>query len=145
MNQCFEIPFRLPGLNELIEANRRNRQAGAKLKRETDEKIGWVIQSAKLKPVSLPCIVHMTFCEPDRRRDADNVESARKYILDALVKTGVLKGDSPRYIVGAPTWTRYGHPGARVLVTIIEDEREDYLRGKLLKAEQIITAVEESS
>lgn len=140
MNQYLEIPFRLPSLNEVIGANRKNPYAGAKLKRDTEEQLMWLIKSAKLMPVTQPCIVHMLFIEPNRRRDADNVESAKKFILDALVKSGVLLNDNPRWVVGAPSFTRYGE-GACVRVTIIEDAREDYLRQKLRAASETITEV----
>lgn len=130
MNQYLDIPFRLPGLNEVIEANRTNPHAGAKLKRDTEEQLMWVIKSERLLPVTYPCIVHMLFVEPNRRRDVDNVESGKKFVMDALVKAGILKNDSPRYVIGAPSFTVYGE-SAGVRVTIIEDEREDYLRQKL--------------
>lgn len=142
MNQYFEIPFRLPSLNELIAANRKNPHVGAKLKTETDSAIMLVIKAAHLKPVKLPCIVHMYFLEPNRRRDVDNVESAKKYILDALVKSGVLQGDSPRYVVGDPSYTRYVEGDASVRVTIIEHEDEDFLRYKLRSSSDEITGGE---
>lgn len=138
MNQYLEIPFRLPSLNEVIGVNRSNPHAGAKLKRNTEEQLMWCIKSAKLLPVTLPCIVHMLFIEPNRRRDADNVESAKKFILDALVKSGVLLNDNPRWVLGSPSFTRYGD-GACVRVTIIEDADEDYLRNKLRTASETIT------
>ncbi len=140
MNQYLEIPFRLPGLNDVIDANRRNRHAGAKLKRATEQEIIWCIRAAKLQPVQLPCIVHLTFEEENRRRDVDNVESAKKMVLDALVKAGILQGDSPRWVIGAPSWTRYTDK-CRVLVTIIEDEREDWLRQRLSKASETVTGL----
>lgn len=97
MNQYFVIDTRLPGLNELIAANRQGYHAGARLKRDAQTTIMWAITAAKLRPVTLPCIVHMTFEESTRRRDTDNVESAKKFILDALVNTGILQGDGPRH------------------------------------------------
>lgn len=139
MNQCFEIPFRLPSMNEIIAANRKNPHVGAKLKAETDSAIMLIVKAAHLKPVALPCIVHMLFLEPNRRRDVDNVESAKKFILDALVKSGILQGDSPKYVVGDPSYTRYGLGGACTRVTIIEHEDEDYLREKLQNASEEIT------
>lgn len=138
MNQYLTIPFRLPSLNEVIAASRTNPHVGAKLKRETEEKLLWEIKAARLKPVQLPCIVHMLFEEPNRRRDADNVESAKKFILDALVKAGILINDNPKHVLGSPSFTRYTD-GAQVLVTIIEDEREGYLRSKLRRASETIT------
>jgi Holliday junction resolvase RusA-like endonuclease len=125
--QKFTIPMRLPSLNEYIEACRRNPHAGAKLKRDTDDAIKLCIMAAKLRPVECPCIVHMVFTEPNRRRDVDNVESAKKYILDALTGYGVLRGDGPRWVVGVPSYTEYGDPG-RVDVTIREDQDAERLR-----------------
>lgn len=140
MNQTFEIPFRLPGLNEVVAANRKNKYAGAKLKSDTEEAIMTYIFAEQLIPVELPCIVHMTFEEANRKRDVDNVESAKKFILDALVRSKILKGDSPKYVIGSPSFTRYNAKyGCRVLVTIIEDENEDRLRWKLRNASDTIT------
>lgn len=137
MNQYLEIPFRLPGLNEVNAANRSNRYAGAKLKRETDAALELIIKAAHMLPVTEPCIVHMLFVEPNRRRDVDNVESAKKFILDALVRTGVLLNDNPKHVIGCPSFTVYDDH-ACVRVTIIEDEREDWLRKKLRSATETI-------
>lgn len=119
MNQTFEIPFRLPSLNEYVNANRRNRYAGAKLKKDIERDICFAIKAAKLQPVTGPCIVKMTFTEPNRRRDVDNVESAKKYVLDALVSSGILQGDSPKYVSSAPSFTAYGDQ-AKVTVELQE-------------------------
>ena len=138
MAQILLIPAKLPSLNELIAANRRNKYMGAKLKRETEEFITQYIKINKIRPVERPCVVHMVFHEPTRKRDADNVESAKKYILDALVKSGIIKGDSPKYVVASPSFTVYGEPGASVVVTIIEGDPEK-LRLLLKTASDTIT------
>lgn len=143
INQQFIIPFGLPGLNKVNAANRANPYMGAKLKREVDAGISMIIKSSHIRPVQHPCIVHMTFCEPNRRRDADNVESAKKFILDALVKSNVLVGDSPRYVVASPSFTRYVEGGAQVIVTLIEDEDTESLRRKLKAASDTITMEED--
>lgn len=137
MTQVFQIPARLPSLNEMIAANRRNKYAGAKLKRDTEEFIITQIFAQKLKAVEQPCIVHMVFNEPTRKRDADNVESAKKFILDALVRAKVIAGDSPRYVVASPSFTVYDEAGAFVTVTIVEGER-GYLHSLLRTASETI-------
>ena len=137
--QTFVIPFRLPSLNEVIAQNRRNPYAGAKLKKETENDICGEIFAARLVPVEAPCIVHMVFDEPNRRRDADNVESAKKFILDALVKSGVLENDNPSHVVASPSYTRYGEGGASVTVTIIEDPNKTALRERLRRASDKLT------
>lgn len=141
MNQQFIIPFRLPGLNQVNAANRTNPHAGARMKREVDESICLFIKSAHIRPVQYPCIVHMTFCEAGRR-DADNVESAKKFILDALVKSGIIADDNPKHVVASPSFTRYVKGDSRVIVTIIEDEDAGRLRMRLKTASDVITEEE---
>lgn len=127
IKQHFTIPFRLPSLNDYVLACRSNPHAGAMFKRDTDASIGWAIKPAHLKPVANPCIVHMVFHEPNQRRDVDNVESAKKFILDALTGCSILQGDSPKWVVGVPSYTVYGDP-AKVDVVIVESDNTEALR-----------------
>lgn len=98
----FEISGKLPSLNEVINENRTNRYAGAKLKKDTENMICIAIKNAvrngSLKAMDCPCTVHIRWCEKTRRRDADNIQSSQKFILDALVKCGILKNDSRKYV-----------------------------------------------
>lgn len=143
MNQSFIVPVRLPSLNEVIAENRRNCYAGAKLKRDTEETIMAYIFCEQVLRVEKPCIVHMVFEEGNRKRDVDNVESAKKFILDALVRARILQGDSPKFVVGSPSYTRYTNGETRVIVTIIDDEDPDKLRAILQNAsDKIIRGIE---
>ena len=98
----FKIEQRLPSMNELIAANRQNRYKGAKMKRETEEVIGQYIRIARLrgtiKPVSEPVEVYIEWHEKTKKRDTDNIQSAQKFILDALQKQGILINDNRRYV-----------------------------------------------
>lgn len=103
MRTGFTIHQRLPGLNEVIAANRTNKYAGAKLKKSTEEAICFEIiramRSGQLVPAGEHCCtVHIQWNEANMRRDADNIQSAQKFILDAMVKCGVIKNDSRKYI-----------------------------------------------
>ena len=97
-----KIEQRLPSLNDVINANRRNKYAGAKLKRETEDIIGQYITIArltgKIKPVKYPIILDIKWHESTKKRDVDNIESSVKFILDALQKTGIIINDSRRYV-----------------------------------------------
>ena len=92
----------LPGLNEFIDANRRNYHAGAKLKKEAQFLV--VLSARKcLKRWKATGPVWMTYrwYEPNRKRDKDNIcAGGRKIIQDALVEAGVLKGDGWGEIAG---------------------------------------------
>ena len=97
------IPFRLPGLNDYIAALDANRYRGHKLKQSTEADIGICILSAlaqkDLKRVQeYPVRVSFEWHEKTRKRDLDNIASAKKYILDALQKSGVLQGDGQKYV-----------------------------------------------
>jgi hypothetical protein len=60
--------------------------------------------------------------EKDRRRDKDNVASARKFVLDGLVLAKVLNGDGWRWIDG--WWDRFSvnpdRPGVGVTIRVPE-------------------------
>lgn len=98
----FEIMGKLPSLNEVINANRTNRYVGAELKKNTENMIFIAIKNAvgkgTLNAINRPCIVHIRWHEKTKRRDADNIQSSQKFILDALVKCGILKNDSRKYV-----------------------------------------------
>lgn len=91
------IDAKLPSLNEVVAKNRANRYMGAKMKREVQDMIGWYIRKSDLKPVDC-CTISIKWHEKTRRRDVDNIQSAQKFILDALVENGILKDDSRRYV-----------------------------------------------
>lgn len=92
MRQSFEIPGRLPGLNEYTEANRKGYRVGNAMKRDATDTAMWCIRAAGLSPMERADI-RFTWVEPNMRRDKDNIRFAAKFILDALVRAGVLAND----------------------------------------------------
>ena len=92
-----EIPFRLPGLNDYIAKINHNKYAGNKFKQDIEDSILWVLKSTKQK-VEKPVKVKFIWYEQTKRRDKDNVCSAKKYILDALQKAKILPNDNNKYI-----------------------------------------------
>lgn len=95
--QSFTIAGSLPGLNEIVRADRGNRYGGNKLKRESDLKV-WATAIRRVKPVYGRCSVHIRWIEKDARRDPDNIAAGTKFILDGLRLAGVLAGDGHRHI-----------------------------------------------
>ena len=79
-----EIPLRLPSLNEYINECRKNRFAGAKMKSDVEDAIGWYI--SQLPRFESPVEIHFHWIEGNKKRDLDNICFAKKFILDALVK-----------------------------------------------------------
>lgn len=92
----------LPGLNEYIEAERRNRYAAAGMKKQVEHAV-MLCAKSQLRGVKFtgPVVMHYLWVEKNRRRDKDNVSSfGRKCIQDALVRAGVLGDDGWRQIEG---------------------------------------------
>ena len=100
----FRINTILPSLNDYVNVCRTNRYKAAQFKREVDDIIGWAIKQAlikgELKRTDKPCIVRFNWIEKNKKRDCDNIASAKKYILDALQKQGVIVNDNQNYIQG---------------------------------------------
>lgn len=98
----FIISGRLPGLNEYTRACRSHWSKGSKMKRQVEEEIGWHILAARsaheLRPVHVPVVVQIEWHESDRRRDFDNIVSAKKFILDAMQKMGIIPNDDRKHV-----------------------------------------------
>lgn len=91
-----EIPFRLPSLNEYVNECRRNKYAGAKMKKKIEDDIGWYID--KLPKFEIPVTIHFHWIEENKKRDLDNIAFAKKFILDSMVKMGKLKDDNRKCV-----------------------------------------------
>ena len=93
-----EIPMRLPSLNEYINECRKNKFAGAKMKKQVENDIGWFIN--KIPKYKNPIFIHFHWIEENKRRDLDNVCFAKKFILDSMVKAGKLADDNRNFVSG---------------------------------------------
>ena len=63
--------------------------------------------------------MHFEWHERTKKRDADNIASAKKFILDALVKNGVLVDDSRKYVKG--------------FYDVVVDDTEDFVKVELVE------------
>lgn len=92
------IPGRMPGLNDYVRAERANRYAASTMKRQQTERAGVLAVEQGMPQFSGTVDITFTWVEQNRRRDMDNVAFAKKFILDGLVRAGVIHDDTPRYI-----------------------------------------------
>lgn len=115
-----EIPLKLPSLNEYINACRKNAYAGAKMKKQTQEDIMWFVK--KLPKFDKPISIHFHWVEGNRKRDYDNIASAKKFILDAMVKCGKLKDDNRNFVTGFSDTFGYEKGTWKVILEIEEGE-----------------------
>lgn len=119
------IPGRLPGLNELIDAERAHRQQGGRLKREAEHTVRWYIrQQLRSSRPEPPVMLYYHFVEPNKRRDKDNIAAfAHKVIQDSLVKERFLHNDGWDYVEGFADSFSVDKKSPRVEVLIVESER----------------------
>ena len=105
MIQKFWIDGTLPGLNEIIAWSKQGHFAGGKHhskmgknKKLIEQSIAWQIKASKLRPMIQAKLI-FTWVEKDKRRDKDNIASAKKFIFDALVTSGVLPDDGWKNVI----------------------------------------------
>ena len=99
MTYKFTIKGKLPALNEYIAAINHNRFGGNTFKKRTD--MGIIADIKRQIPkVRITKMVDVDFVwvESDKRRDKDNIASAKKYVMDSLQKAGTLQGDGWAHI-----------------------------------------------
>ena len=114
-----EIPFRLPSLNKYINICRTNRLMAGRWKRDLEETIGFSLLT--MHPFKNPVWIHFHWVEENMNRDKDNIASAKKFILDAMVRYGKLKDDGWKYIAGFDDTFEVGEK-AKVILYIDEEE-----------------------
>jgi Holliday junction resolvase RusA-like endonuclease len=115
---AFCIHGALPGLNEYVTACRTNARVGARFKRDAENVVRIYARTHRPPTFDGPVFVRFAWHERDRRRDADNVAFAKKFILDALVDLGVLPDDSRKYVTGFADEFHLDRQSPRVVVTI---------------------------
>ena len=114
-----EIRMKLPSLNDYINLCRANRYQSADFKRQIEKDIGYYLKP--LKHFKKPVIIHFVWIEKDMRRDADNIAFAKKFILDAMVKSRKIQDDSRRYVTGFTDTFKQGKE-TKVQIIVTEEE-----------------------
>jgi len=117
------VPATLPSLNEVIDAAKGSGGRGlaySKMKREWKDIIVALANRAHLPKFPGRVVFEFHWLEKDKRRDPDNIAATgRKFILDGLVKAGVLRGDSWKFVQGwSDKFEVAGAYGPGVAVTI---------------------------
>ena len=111
----FTIPHRLVRLNEYINAERSNKYFAAKIKKEMTNLCSYYIPNIK---VDKPVEIKMIWTVKNFRNDPDNISMGAKFVLDAMVRKGMIPRDN---------------------LTIIKGLYHDYKRGKNEQVEVIVS------
>ena len=117
----YEIPMKLPSLNDYTKECRKNKYAGARYKAKYENIIGLYLM--KMPRWTTPIKIHFTWVEGSKRRDPDNVYFAKKFILDAMVKYGKLKDDNRKWVHAFTDDLVYGD--TTIVILDIEEASDD--------------------
>ena len=124
MKQVFTINHALTAYNEHENMARGSKYAASTDKTRMQNLVGWAIRAAKLQPVEAPQWVSIEWHEDisgkKTGRDPDNIASAKKFILDALKKQGIIKDDKHKYIAGFTDRFIYEKAKSRIIVTLTD-------------------------
>lgn len=94
-----EFRFPLPPcLNEQINIARNNRYGSAKEKEKWTRDIAKLAQEQNQRIFPDKVWMQFIYYLKNSRRDPDNVSASRKYILDGLVKAGIIVNDNLQII-----------------------------------------------
>jgi Holliday junction resolvase RusA-like endonuclease len=112
------IPHELTDLNSYIQAERGNKFAAAGIK-ETMTHI-CSLYARSLKPIDKRVKITFTWYCKNQKKDPDNIAFAKKFILDALVKSRILVNDGWKQIVGFTDYFEVDENKPRVEIEIRE-------------------------
>ena len=112
-----EIPMRLPSANDYINVCRTNPFKASKFKKDLENDIAFFLK--ELPHFEKPVSIHFTWIEENKKRDLDNISFSKKFILDAMVKTGVLSDDNRKCVTSFIDSFGYGKE-SKVIVEIRE-------------------------
>lgn len=117
------IKGNLAKLNEHDAANRANKFGGAALKSRMTTLVSK--QVTTVEPITSPCKIGFTWLYSSRH-DFDNIRFAAKYVLDGLVKAGVLPNDNQNWVKGFlyDKFTKVEKGNEGVIVRLLVEENE---------------------
>ena len=96
-----KIQGTLANLNDYTKACRTNRFLGAEMKKKMESIVAsHIFQQLDGIRFDEPVVLSFRWFEPNRKRDLDNIAFAKKFVLDALVKEGVLANDGWEWVKG---------------------------------------------
>jgi len=97
--QKFVILGEFITLNEYIDRERSNKYAAASIKEEETERVQWEMKQYKPLPL-VPLFFEFHWYRKNRRTDPGNIGFSIKFIMDGMVKEGILENDGWKQIKG---------------------------------------------
>lgn len=96
------IPLPLASMNEYSNAQRAHKAKGARMKKTNTHFCKMYVLKAMREgfELSTPCKLKFTWIVPNKRKDADNIASAKKFILDGMQDAKLIENDNLNHITG---------------------------------------------
>jgi Holliday junction resolvase RusA-like endonuclease len=101
----------LTSLNKYIAANNSNRFISNSIKQNETNLVAWQCRAQKAPKLAKLTSLEFIWKSKDKRQDKDNISFSKKFILDGMVKAGVIPNDTysllpdkivDRYEIGEP-------------------------------------------
>ncbi len=124
--KSFTIPGELISLNEYVNAERSNKFAASSIKKK--QTMICQVASMDMDPIEdceYPIRVEIIWYVKTKRKDGDNIAFAKKFILDGMVCSGVLKNDSMKYICSFNDRFIYSPDEPKIHVIIHTNHKEN--------------------
>lgn len=119
--QTLIIPGEMPGLNTIIAESKKHWSNYAHSKKKYTL-IAMVFAKRDLVPITKPVSLTFTWYCKNKRRDPDNIASAKKYIIDGLVDAKILSEDGWKQIEEFRDRFRIDKDNPRIEVIIYEEK-----------------------
>jgi|SRR6056297_2387254 len=87
------VPGVMPGMNEIIDQNKIHWSNYHEIKKDYDDIVSFYAQQQGIKFFE-KVKLNITYYMKNKKKDPDNLCAAKKFILDGLVKAGVLEDDN---------------------------------------------------
>lgn len=124
MKNSIVITAELPSLNEYIRCERANRYSAAAIKKSNTDICCMYTKKAMFLGVkfNFPCYLKFTWFLKNKRKDPDNVSFAKKFVLDGMMKAGMLEVDNISNIFGFVDNFYIDDKNPRVVITEIQQQ-----------------------
>ena len=90
----------MPALNEIIASSKSHFGAYSTMKKKHTNNLNWFINRDIDCDVCIdnPANITIAWFAKNKRKDPDNIAAGKKFILDALVQSGIMKNDTWGYV-----------------------------------------------
>lgn len=116
------IDGRMPGMNDWRDAIQLSPHKGNDMCREHTNRARKLALQQRLPKFERPVLITFYWIEPNGRRDLDNIGgSARKWIIDGLVKAGVLNDDGQKWVRGIQEFVAQDPLDPKIVIDITDE------------------------